>query len=430
MPSPEVDGPRPTMNLDGLVERLISFFSSLRLTVVCLSLGLVLVFWGTLAQVDLGLYKAQNEFFRSFFIYWGPKGGSWRIPIFPGGYLVGGVLLINLVTAHFKRFVWTRKKIGIWMAHIGVILLLLGQLLTDMLSRESHMWLAQGMVKNYSDSSAQEELAVVDTTDPKFDEVVAFPQSLVAQKGDLRDPHLPFTLRVKEYSVNSGRPRIRPPMAKNGPPQATEGIAERLEIPPAAPTVAMDDRNVPMAVVEVVAEGSSLGTWLVSNWVVEEKLVQILQNNFRKILGEQLGGQLGEGLLKPQEFTFRGHTYQIALRPVRFYKPFSIELLKFSHDIYRGTDIPKNFSSRVLLQRPDTGEKREVLIYMNNPLRYAGETYYQSGFDDVDPGVTILQVVHNPSWLTPYFSCILVGAGLVVQFLTHLIGFATKRKSA
>ena len=76
-----------------------------------------------------------------------------------------------------------------------------------------------------------------------------------------------------------------------------------------------------------------------------------------------------------------------------------------------GTDIPKNFSSRVLLQRPETGEKREVLIYMNNPLRYAGETYYQSSFDPDDHG-TILQVVHNPSWLTPYFSCVLVGVGL------------------
>src|SRR6266576_3250884 len=70
---------------DRLFDKLISFFASLRLTVVCLGLGLVLVFIGTLAQVDLGLYKAQNEFFRSFFIYWTPRSG-WRIPVFPGGY--------------------------------------------------------------------------------------------------------------------------------------------------------------------------------------------------------------------------------------------------------------------------------------------------------------------------------------------------------
>jgi hypothetical protein len=97
--------------------------------------------------------------------------------------------------------------------------------------------------------------------------------------------------------------------------------------------------------------------------------------------------------------------------------------------VYVGTDIPKNFSSRVQLESPRTGDNREVKIYMNNPLRYAGETFYQASYDQDDHG-TILQVVHNPSWLTPYFSCILVGAGLVVQFMTHLLGFSFKRRTA
>jgi len=119
----------------------------------------------------------------------------------------------------------------------------------------------------------------------------------------------------------------------------------------------------------------------------------------------------------------------LALRPVRYYRPVSLELMKFSHDKYMGTEIPKNFSSRVRLRQPETGENREVLIYMNNPLRYGGETFYQSGYDERDPRVTILQVVRNPSWLTPYFSCTLVGVGLGVQFLTHLVGFV-KRKRA
>src|SRR2546425_3508160 len=76
--TPGSAGPRHTITLNLLFNRLISFFSSLRLTVVCLGLGLVLIFWGTLAQVELGLFKAQNEFFRSFFIYWTPKVGAWR----------------------------------------------------------------------------------------------------------------------------------------------------------------------------------------------------------------------------------------------------------------------------------------------------------------------------------------------------------------
>ena len=44
--------------------------------------------------------------------------------------------------------------------------------------------------------------------------------------------------------------------------------------------------------------------------------------------------------------------------------------------------------------------------------------------------MTILQVVRNPGWLTPYLACVLVALGLIVQFMTHLIGFAMKRRTA
>jgi len=380
-----------------LLERLIRFFSSLRLTVVCLGLGAVLVFVGTLAQVDLGLYKAQNEFFRSFFIYWGPKGASWTIPVFPGGYLIGGVLLINLVAAHYSRFVFTRKKAGIWMVHVGVILLLLGQLLTDMLSRESGLHLREGQAKNYSESQRQAELAVIDTTDPELDTVIAIPQGALARQREIRYADLPFAVRVKSYFPNSQVDERTTDAA--GPPASTQGTGLRATLKELPRETDMSLPDEPSAVIELITPQGSLGTWLVSEMV------------------------------RAQEVDWNHRTYTLTMRPRRFYKPYTIQLLKFRHDVYAGTDIPKNYSSRVLLQRPETGEKREVLIYMNNPLRYAGETYYQADLDKDDKG-TFLQVVHNPSWLTPYFSCILVGAGLVVQFMTHLVGFTMKRKTA
>jgi hypothetical protein len=101
----------------------------------------------------------------------------------------------------------------------------------------------------------------------------------------------------------------------------------------------------------------------------------------------------------------------LLLRQERYYLPFSIHLIEFRHDKYPGTDIPKNFSSRVRLQNLENREDREVRIFMNNPLRYAGETFYQASFDPDDHG-SVLQVVHNPSWLTPYLSCVLVAIGL------------------
>jgi hypothetical protein len=386
------------MSLDYLLDRLISFFASLRLTVVCLALALVLVFWGTIAQVDLGLYKAQNEFFRSFLIYWGPKGASWRIPVFPGGYLIGGVLLLNLIASQLRRFSFTASKAGLWMVHVGLILLLLGQLLTDLLSRESVLHLRNGETRNYSETEREAELALIDATDPDADKVVAIPQGILARQKSIRPGDLPFTVRVKQFFANSVVENRAADAAQ--PPAATQGIGPRATVKELPHVTEMDKRDVPSAVVEIETPQGSLGTWLVSEYIEE-----------------------------PQSFTWNNRAYQLALRPLRHYKPYSIQLLKFQHDVYPGTEIPKNFSSRVLLQRPQTGEKREVLIYMNNPLRYAGETYYQSGFDPDDKG-TILQVVHNPSWLTPYFSCVLVGLGLVVQFATHLLGFTFKRRIA
>ena len=74
------------------------------------------------------------------------------------------------------------------------------------------------------------------------------------------------------------------------------------------------------------------------------------------------------------------------------------------------------------------GIDRTVNIWMNNPLRYAGETFYQSSFE---PGrnVTILQVVRNDGWLLPYLSCMFVGVGLAVHMGGNLVRFLRRRVS-
>src|SRR5437773_506631 len=187
-----------------LLKRFIDFLTSLRLTVVCLAFATLLVFIGTLAQVDLGLYNAQNQFFRSFFIWWGPKGADWKIPVFPGGYTLGAILLANLLAAHAKRFSLTKKKTGIFMIHAGIILLLVGQFATDRLSTESYMRLvAQEEGKNYSESSLSTELAIIDKSDPDHDEVVSIPARLLRRRGEIRDTRLPVAVRVHKYFVNS-----------------------------------------------------------------------------------------------------------------------------------------------------------------------------------------------------------------------------------
>ena len=404
-----------------MLDRFVKVISSLRLTVVLLCAGVVLVFLGTLAQVHEGLYEAQTRYFKSWFV-WRPTIAHSRWPILlPGGYLLGTLLMVNLFAAHASRFKFTRKKAGIFLIHTGIILLLFGQLLTDLLARESFMRLstAEGP-RHYSENNRRNELAVIDVTDPDSDAVVAIPETLLREKGEIRDPHLPFTIRVREYSPNSV-PHLLAPMSGQARDDV-KGAGKFIRFDSVAVTVKMDERDIPAATVEIVAEKESLGTWDVSNWISEPVLVRLLQR--------EAGGALKGVLGSPQEFSHGGRTYQIAMRPQRYYNPFSIHLLDFTHAVYPGTEIPKDFRSRIRLVHPETGEDREVEVYMNSPLRYDGATYYQSSFDQNDPRVSILQVVRNPGWLTPYFSCVLVAAGLIVQFLSHLIGFSAKRKSA
>jgi hypothetical protein len=384
-----------------MLDRAFKLLTSLKLTVVCLGIAVILVFVGTLAQVDEGLYQAQARYFKSFFIYWSPAGAHWKIPVFPGGYLLGTVLLANLLAAHITRFKLTRKKAGILMIHSGVILLLLGQLLTDMLSTESAMRLAEGESRNFSQDFRANELVVIDTSDPQKDRVVSIPESLLAGKKEIAPPELPLKLRVLAYWENAAL--FDTAVSNAFPVKASQGIGTRAFLQPLGPAAGMEERNIPSAVVEVVSPEGSLGSWLVSS--------QTSAN---------------------QGFDYKGKNYQLALRFTRYYKPFSLKLVSFTHEKYRGTEIPKDFASLIRLERPETQEDREVRIYMNSPLRYNGETFYQAGFDPNNDKlankVTILQVVHNPSWLTPYFSCCLVGGGMAVQFLTHLFSFIKRRK--
>jgi hypothetical protein len=387
-------------------DRLLKTLSSLKLTVALLAASLVLIFIGTLAQVHEGLYNAQVRYFKSWFIV-GVTLFSTKMPwlILPGGYTIGALLLANLTVAHFTRFKWTWRKSGIFMTHLGLILLLLGQLGTDLLSTESAMRLEEGETKNYSEDFHANELVFINKSLPNGDEVIAIPEKFIAAKQPITHAQLPFTVKVKEYWPNSYLtnfgPFIAESLAKEGfiRNSADQGIGPKVMVLPMPVVTAMDSRNIPSAVIEVSAGGAAKGSWLVSS---------------------QTGAK--------QTIEHDGKTWELALRFQRHYKPYSFTLLDFTHERYPGTDLPKDFRSRVRVMNPSKNEEREVEIFMNNPLRYDGLAFYQASFEPGDK-VTILQVVKNPGWLTPYFACLLVGLGLTVQFGIHLAGFVQKRMS-
>jgi hypothetical protein len=424
------------------IKKIVGLFTSLKLTCVLLAFAIVLVFIGTLAQVDEGLYQAQTRYFRSFIVgfslnplqFTGIPMFGHRLPlVLPGGYIIGTLLLLNLVAAHIYRFQLSVKKIGIQITHAGVILLLVGQLVTDMMSRETQMHFAEGETKSYAESPRNYELAF--TTGTGGGEVVALAVRLLARGGEIKNENLPFTIRVKSFWKNS-EPQFRAPMMQSGPPLTTNGVAMNFDFRQVAEMKTMESKNVPTALIEIVGANGSSGDWIVSDWTADEEMIHVLEQNYMQQMGAQMAGKIVARLVEPQSIFAGGKKFTFALRPERIYHPFSLTLLKATHAIYEGTDIPKDFRSRVQLKNPQTGENREVEIYMNSPLRYAGLTFYQYQMDAGEAAQqagrapsSVLQVVRNPSWLTPYIGCAMVAAGLVTQFMFHLTGFISKRKT-
>ena len=575
---------------------IFKFFTSLRLTVVLLAFSLVIIFLGTMAQEPMGLNIAVERYFKSwlvdqvameagikktvqlFGVQWAPVTpeqilGDPGLPWFPGGYLVGTILLINLVVAHYVRFELSAKKAGIFLTHIGIITLLLGQLFTDILQVESFVSMERGDRRNYSVSFDDNELVLMLPVDGGSNRVVSIPEQMLNDKVSIQHPELnglkiettrywvnakPMTAeqlieldsqeqlgfrdkvvdqvykvintrvfemeeylrekpnaerrkeltslkaifieqRAKEIELRQladllGRagememgvygfqesdskvifndPGMRnliikirgyddqrtmsnlfkvavknrltegsldefnhhaddflekikeyPGGAGENMIKNTRGFSERIKVKakqyytdssqgrlgnfyrfvrPLPLALSQDDRNLPAALIKVSKGKEELGKWLVT-----------CSSDFQ------------------QSLKVDGKTWKVILRPQRNYLDFNLSLVDLKWEKYQGTEIPKNFQSRVIVE--DEKESRTVDIYMNNPLRKGGQTFYQYQMNQNQLGATaqtVLQVVKNPSWLTAYIGCLIVAAGLIYQFLYHLVGFARKRRKA
>ena len=365
--------------INTIASRIWALLKSFQLTVVLLALLMCLVVFCTLAQVEMGTQGAVNAYMRSFIVWNQPL--LLRLP-FPGGALVGLLLTLNLIAKTIDiKLTW--QKTGMWLVHAGLVVLFAGEFVAGMMQVDTNLSIEVGQTVNFVQSYKQMELAVIDVTDPTWDEVYSVPDSLLAKGGAVAIPGTPITLNVKKFYANAELASQTP----GAPPSlATAGVGPGVSIIERPVVSADNDMNQTSAFVEPVAGGRSYGTWLVS-----------------------------VALGAPQSFTHEGRTYTLAMRLRRQYLPYAFTLKQFRHDVYPGTEIPKNFSSLVQVVNPSRNESREVLIYMNQPLRYEGKTFYQASFGKNDT-LSVLSVVENPGWLLPYVSCVLVSLGLLVHF--------------
>jgi ABC-type transport system involved in cytochrome c biogenesis permease subunit len=345
----------------------------------------------------------------------------------PAGKTIGWLMFVNLCFAHFLQFVnlvdgvrkqaaRTRstagdvllvlaKRSGIYILHAGVLLLLVGEWITREYAVEQQMIIMEGESASYAVETRNYELAVIDRTDLATDRVTVIPakklQQALASNRRVTHADLPFDVEVKAYHPNSRVIRKGHPTAPTENP-ATEGEGKEWVAKSEPEVTGVDnsrEMDNPAAYVTLYRKdgGEPIGTFLVSTWIEESQPVP-------------------------------GTPAAVALRHARHYKPYRVELIKFDADHYLGTNLAKNYSSRVRLVDAEQGHDREYLIRMNEPLRHRGETFYQSSFTPDKKG-TVLQVVRNPGWVLPYLSCTLVGVGMLLHFGIMLVTFLVRALS-
>jgi hypothetical protein len=361
--------------------------SSPRLTLICLVAAGVLVLAGTLAQADGASYQTQARYFRSFIVWWSLGNTGVSLPILPGAYTIGAVLLLNLIALRVTRFGVSLKEPGGLLIGTGLILLLTGQLLADHLSERTAMRLTRGDASNYAEDLLQQEVVIADKTGA----VATVPASVLARKGEVRDITSQLTIRVKEFWPNAEVSAQRTAGAIRI--AVAHGKTRQVAFIRPLPVVdEVDTRNTPAAVIELGTPGSSLGTWIVS---------------------PRLRGR--------QQFMLQNREVEIALGAQRHYTPFSIVLQDARRDVYEGTENPRSLWSRIRIQNPATREDREAVVAVNKPFRYAGATYYQSQVDGTGQASTLLRV-RNPAWPLPYLAGALMTLGLLLQLATRRSG--------
>jgi cytochrome c biogenesis protein ResB len=103
--------------------------------------------------------------------------------------------------------------------------------------------------------------------------------------------------------------------------------------------------------------------------------------------------------------------------------PFSVRLDRFERETYPGTDQAAMFASHVTLTGDGIDGERTATIRMNQPLKFGGYTFFQSGFDrNPMRTVSILTVSRDPGKWAVYSGFCLVCVGVILMVIAKRRG--------
>lgn len=356
----------------------------------------VLTLLGTLMQVQLGLYAAQQKYFYA----WGVVHWIYNtVPLpLPGGRLLMWLLFANLAAATITTYRHKRRH-GILLSHLGILLLLVSVFVSFRHSIDGSLVLYEGQS---SDRYVSAERWVIELTPLG----VAQPETLIIDDRELLDladsdrsfhhPNLPFELRIDSYQRNS---HPVPAASVSHGVRLADGYAlQRLHDDPAI------ERNIP-------------GCFATIRSGDDETEPVILWGN----------------AAKPWVVQREGADWQVDLTRRSWPLPCEVRLDAFTRELYPGTQIPKVFRSNVTVL--DDGAVEQASISMNAPLRRGGYAMFQSSWGPPDPAAgrgtfSVISVVRNPADHWPMYASVVVALGMLLHFGQRLVRHLARTEKA
>lgn len=448
---------------------ILKFLASLKLAVIILISMAIITAVGTIVEAQYDATIAAKWVYHTFWMY---------------GIL--GALSVNLIAVMVDRWPWQPRHVAFLLAHIGILIILIGAWVTQQFGVDGSMRFGIGE-KSRLVTVGETELTIYSSFDGDnfskvFDQPVDFfkepPESkpilFSGLNADIKvksfDPFVLATERIVPTQESNNGAALRFTIS-NANVNVTQWVVQRAKgrtegfaLGPAqvvlgevAPGdvqgntiqfipqgdklkyVLHNRKSEVKPITGVITEGGEIQTqWMGLKIHILSYYPQAKRTWVFKSLERPVAGSTSTITLE-----FQGQDHQIQLNDIaRFFTDNAayivrysnrmvdigedLELLKFEIGRYQGTMRAMSYQS--LVKVPELGE---VLISMNEPLKYKGYTFYQASFEEDErgqPKASILSVNYDPGRWIKYLGSLLIVLGTI-----HLFWFkkwtARKNKS-
>jgi hypothetical protein len=438
--------------------RVFKFLGSLKMAVI------IILALAVLSAVGTFLESRYNTEFAQVLVY-----KSWWM------YVTMILLSISLIFSAVERLPWKKRHLPFLVAHVGLLVLILGSYLTQKVGIDGTLTLGIGgkgsmvsitpkdlslYASHDGDSFKllyQQEVDFI-SNDPKENQIeipietgkitvkefhaFAIPDQRVVRANKEWDrPAIRFLLKNANVNFSDWMVLDRPTVQRDlGPAVLVFSKDYDKNYFPKKNTIYfhLNEKGRPAYKIfkslndRAVKQGDlHLGKAIETPWMgMKLSLLSFYEKARREVVYEprEYPSGITQSAIKVE---YKGDDYWLGLNSIiKFFTEstayvlswgnrqidlgFSIQLKEFKMDKYMGTDRAASYASIVKL--PDG---KEVEISMNEPLKYRGFTFYQASFqqgETGEPTASILSVNYDPGRSWKYIGSLLVVLGSIMLF--------------